>query len=154
MGTTIYFGSAESRRQIEETRDAFEARSRTRKWPVSSGATCEIPRSRPIRITTLARISPGRPITWERRSRQTSSSRSNHKNNGGFRAINFGKTTDLVYDQLTSDHPIDLCRYQVANCYMGRVGLINSGGASAGDSDLAQAVRTAVINKRAGRHGP
>ena len=76
------------------------------------------------------------------------------ENNGGYRAIpDYGKTHDLVYDELTSDHPIDLCRWQVANCYMGRIGLINSGGASAGASDLAEAVRTAVINKRAGGMG-
>jgi class I fructose-bisphosphate aldolase len=74
-------------------------------------------------------------------------------NNGGYRLLKFGKTSDLVYDKLTSDHPIDLCRYQVANCYMGRIGLVNSGGASTGAGDLAQAVRTAVINKRAGGMG-
>ncbi len=72
--------------------------------------------------------------------------------NGGFTAIGFGKTHPKVYDELTSDHPVDLVRYQVANCYMGRAGLINSGGAS-GSDDLAQAVRTAVINKRAGGMG-
>jgi class I fructose-bisphosphate aldolase len=75
------------------------------------------------------------------------------ENNGGYNAIKFGKTSPLVYDKLTTDHPIDLCRYQVANGYMGRVGLINSGGASSGAGDLAQAVRTAVINKRAGGMG-
>ncbi len=75
------------------------------------------------------------------------------ENNGGYNAVKFGKTSPLVYEQLTTDHPIDLCRYQVANCYMGRVGLINSGGASTGAGDLAQAVRTAVINKRAGGTG-
>ena len=73
--------------------------------------------------------------------------------NGGYRAIGFGKTHDRVYEELVSDHPIDLVRWQVANCYMGRVGLINSGGSSAGAGDLAQAVRTAVINKRAGGSG-
>ena len=73
-------------------------------------------------------------------------------NNGGYNAINFGKTSPLVYEQLSSDHPIDLCRYQVANCYMGRSGLINSGGAS-GKDDFGQAARTAVINKRAGGMG-
>ena len=72
--------------------------------------------------------------------------------NGGYTAIGFGKTHPKVYDELTSDHPIDLVRYQVASCYMGRAGLINSGGAS-GSNDLAQAVRTAVINKRAGGMG-
>ena len=75
------------------------------------------------------------------------------ENNGGFDAIGFGKTSPLVYDELTTDHPIDLCRWQIANCYMGRIGLINSGGASSGASDLAEAVRTAVINKRAGGLG-
>ena len=73
--------------------------------------------------------------------------------NGGFVALNFGKTAEAVYTKLTSDHPIDLCRYQVLNCYAGRVGLINSGGESIGASDLAAAVRTAVINKRAGGTG-
>jgi class I fructose-bisphosphate aldolase len=75
------------------------------------------------------------------------------ENNGGYTAIKFGKTSPLVYERLTTDHPIDLCRYQVANCYMGKCGLINSGGASSGESDLAEAVRTAVINKRAGGMG-
>ena len=77
------------------------------------------------------------------------------ENNGGYNALGpgYGRTSKLVYSQLTSDHPIDLCRYQVANCYMGRAGLINSGGASSGASDLAEAVRTAVINKRAGGMG-
>jgi len=74
-------------------------------------------------------------------------------NNGGYNAINFGKTSKLVYDKLTTDHPIDLCRYQVANCYMGRVGLINSGGESKGATDMAEAVMTAVVNKRAGGMG-
>jgi fructose-bisphosphate aldolase, class I len=74
-------------------------------------------------------------------------------NIGGGSTIGFGKTTSLVYDELTSDHPIDLTRWQVANCYLGRAGLINSGGASSGESDLAEAVRTAIINKRAGGMG-
>ena len=73
-------------------------------------------------------------------------------NNGGFNEINFAKTHPDVYSKLSSDHPIDLTRYQVANCYMGRMGLINSGGAS-GDNDLQDAVATAVINKRAGGCG-
>jgi class I fructose-bisphosphate aldolase len=73
--------------------------------------------------------------------------------NGGYTALKFGKTHKDVYAKLTTEHPIDLTRYQVANCYMGRVGLINSGGASSGDSDLKEAVRTAVINKRAGGTG-
>ncbi len=75
------------------------------------------------------------------------------ENNGGYNALSFGKTDPLVYSKLTTDHPIDLTRWQVANCYAGRIGLINSGGESKGDDDLAQAVRTAVINKRAGGAG-
>ena len=71
----------------------------------------------------------------------------------GYNAVNFGKTHKAVYSQLTTDNPIDLTRYQLANCYMGRAGLINSGGASSGDSDLKEAVKTAVINKRAGGMG-
>lgn len=74
-------------------------------------------------------------------------------NNGGFNAIHFGKTDERVYSELTTNHPIDLCRYQVANGYMGRVGLINSGGESHGASDLKEAVITAVVNKRAGGMG-
>jgi len=75
------------------------------------------------------------------------------ENNGGYNALSFGKTHAKVYSELTTDHPIDLTRYQVANCYMGRAGLINSGGASSGVSDLSEAVTTAVINKRAGGSG-
>ena len=74
------------------------------------------------------------------------------ENNGGFKAVGFGKSHPDMYGKLCTDHPIDLCRWQVANCYMGRMGLINSGGAS-GDNDFAEAVRTAVINKRAGGMG-
>src|SRR5207247_4768592 len=73
--------------------------------------------------------------------------------NGGCTALKFGKTSKKVYSELTTTHPIDMTRYQVANCYMGRIGLINSGGASAGDGDLKEAVKTAVINKRAGGMG-
>ena len=75
------------------------------------------------------------------------------ENNGGYTALNFGRTDPLVYDHLTTDNPIDLTRWQVLNCYAGRIGLINSGGESRGADDLAQAVRTAVINKRAGGTG-
>jgi class I fructose-bisphosphate aldolase len=74
-------------------------------------------------------------------------------NNGGYTALNFGKTHKKVYSDLTTEHPIDLTRYQVMNCFMGRAGLINSGGESSGESDLKDAVRTAVINKRAGGTG-
>jgi class I fructose-bisphosphate aldolase len=75
------------------------------------------------------------------------------ENNGGFTALKFGKTSPDVYKKLSSDNPIDLCRYQVLNCYMGRIGLINSGGESHGAGDLAEAVTTAIINKRAGGMG-
>jgi class I fructose-bisphosphate aldolase len=74
-------------------------------------------------------------------------------NNGGYLATKHGKTHDKVYSELSSDNPIDLCRYQVANCYMGRMGLINSGGESKGASDMAEAIETAIINKRAGGQG-
>ncbi len=73
--------------------------------------------------------------------------------NGGYDAVKFGKTDKRVYSELSSEHPIDLTRYQLANCYMGRAGLINSGGASSGESDLKEAVKTSVINKRAGGMG-
>ncbi len=73
--------------------------------------------------------------------------------NFGFRDIKFGKQTEEMYESLATDHPIDLCRLQVANCYMGKIGLINSGGGSIGESDITEAVRTAVINKRAGGSG-
>ena len=75
------------------------------------------------------------------------------ENNGGFSALNYSKYDQRMYTELTSEHPIDLCRYQVANCYMGRIGLINSGGESHGESDLKEAVITAVVNKRAGGMG-
>ncbi|HEX4865894.1 MAG TPA: fructose-bisphosphate aldolase, partial [Acidimicrobiales bacterium] len=75
------------------------------------------------------------------------------ENNGGYNVLKFGRTDPLVYDQLTTDNPIDLTRWQVVNCYLGRIPMINSGGDSKGDSDFAQAVRTAVINKRAGGSG-
>jgi class I fructose-bisphosphate aldolase len=74
-------------------------------------------------------------------------------NNGGYKATKHGKTHEKVYTELTTDNPIDLCRYQVANCYMGRAGLINSGGESKGASDMAEAIETAIINKRAGGQG-
>ena len=120
-----------------------------------SGATCATP--------STSRATP--TTAW----RPTSTGQANHlgvtieadiikqklpENNGGYNAFKgYGKTSKLVYDTLTTDHPIDLTRWQVANCYMGRIGLINSGGASSGASDLAEAVRTAVINKRAGGIG-
>jgi fructose-bisphosphate aldolase, class I len=152
VGTTIYFGSPESRRQIEEVAEAFEAAHELgmacvlwcylrnsafkadKDYHVSADLTGQ---ANHLGVTLQADIIKQKQA----------------ENNGGYRAVNFGKTSDLVYEKLASDHPIDLCRYQVASCYMGRAGLINSGGASGGESDRAQAVRTAVINKRAGGMG-
>ncbi len=152
VGATIYFGSEESRRQIGEVAQAFEAahelgmacvlwcylRNSAFKADQDYHESADLTgQANHLGVTLQADIIKQKlPL-----------------NNGGYRAVKFGKTSDLVYEQLTSDHPIDLCRYQVANCYMGRAGLINSGGASAGDSDLAEAVRTAIINKRAGGTG-
>lgn len=152
VGATIYFGSAEASRQIVAVAQAFaeahqlgmatilwcylrnSAFKTDKDYHVSADLTGQ---ANHLGVTLQADII---------KQKQP-------ENNGGFTALNFGKTSPLVYDQLSSDHPIDLCRYQVVNCYAGRCGLINSGGASSGADDLAQAVRTAVINKRAGGMG-
>jgi len=152
VGATIYFGSPESRQQITEISEAFyrahELGMVTVLWAylrnpaykkdgtdyhVSSDLTSQ---ANHIASTIQADIVKQKQA----------------ENNGGYNAIGFGNTHPKVYSDLTTDNPIDLVRYQVANCYMGRAGLINSGGGS-GDDDLAQAVRTAVINKRAGGMG-
>ncbi len=154
VGATIYFGSEESKRQIQEVdRDVPAARTSSACSPCC-GATCATSAFK----TKDADYHLAADLTGQ----------ANHlgvtieadiikqklpENNGGYNAINFGKTHKKVYSDLTSDHPIDLTRYQLANCYMGRAGLINSGGASAGESDLKEAVKTAVINKRAGGMG-
>jgi class I fructose-bisphosphate aldolase len=152
VGATIYFGAPESRRQIEEITDAFahahELGMVTILWAylrnnafkvdgIDYHASADLSGQANHLAATI-----GADIVKQKQA----------TNNGGYPAVNFGKTHAKVYEELTTDHPIDLTRYQVANCYMGRVGLINSGGAS-GDNDLAQAVRTAVINKRAGGMG-
>ena len=152
VGAKIYFGSAESNRQIVEVADAFQ---RAHELGMATILWCYL---RNPAFNTDTDYHAAADLTGQ----------ANHlgvtlqadiikqklpENNGGYTALNFGKTSPIVYDKLTTDHPIDLCRYQVANCYMGRVGLINSGGASSGSGDLAQAVRTAVINKRAGGMG-
>lgn len=152
VGATIYYGSEESRRQIQEITDAFRyahslgmvtvlwaylrnpAFKKDKDYHVSADLTGQ---ANHLAATIEADIV---------KQKQP-------ENNGGYKALKFGKTHDKVYSELTSDHPIDLTRYQVINCYMGRVGLINSGGASIGKDDLAQAIRTAVINKRAGGTG-
>lgn len=153
VGATIYFGSAESRRQLVEIAQAFDLAHELgmatilwcylrnegfRKDGVDYHASADLTgQADHLGVTIKADIVKQKLPT----------------NNGGFRAIGFAKTSDKVYSELTSDHPIDLCRYQVANGYMGRVGLINSGGESRGASDLQEAVVTAVINKRAGGMG-
>ncbi|MFH1263918.1 MAG: class I fructose-bisphosphate aldolase [Pseudomonadota bacterium] len=152
VGATIYFGSEESRRQIVEVSEAFE-------------------HAHELGMATILWCYTRNPAFKKDKDYHVSadlSGQANHigvtieadiikqklpENNGGYNAVKFGKTHPKVYDTLTTDHPIDLTRYQLANCYMGRVGLINSGGASSGASDLAEAVRTAVINKRAGGMG-
>ena len=153
VGATVYFGSEESRRQIQEVSEAF---ARAHELGM---------------VTVLWAYLRNPAFKHEGTDYHTAADltgQANHlgvtiqadiikqklpETNGGYNAIKFGKTSPLVYEQLTTDHPIDLCRYQVANCYMGRCGLINSGGASSGAGDLAQAVKTAVINKRAGGMG-
>jgi class I fructose-bisphosphate aldolase len=153
VGATIYFGSAESRRQIQEVAVAFHAAHElgmaTVLWCYLRNAAFERNGTDYHVAADLTGQANHLGVTIEAdiiKQKQPETNR-------GFEALKFGRTSKRVYDQLTSDHPIDLCRYQVANCYMGRSGLINSGGASAGETDLAEAVRTAIINKRAGGTG-
>lgn len=153
IGATIYFGSEESNRQIVEVAKAFEYAHELgmatilwcylrnpafKKDGVDYHSAADLTaQANHIGVTIKADIVKQKLPT----------------NNGGFTAIKFGKTDPRMYSELASDHPIDLCRYQVANGYMGRVGLINSGGESHGASDLKDAVYTAVVNKRAGGMG-
>jgi fructose-bisphosphate aldolase, class I len=153
IGATIYFGSEESTRQIQEVAHTFalahEMGMATILWCYTRNNAFKTEnhdyheaadltgQANHIGVTIQADIIKQKlPVT-----------------NYGFRDIKFGKYDEKMYETLTSDHPIDLCRFQVANCYMGEIGLINSGGGSGGGSDLAEAVRTAVINKRAGGMG-
>jgi class I fructose-bisphosphate aldolase len=153
VGATIYFGSPESTRQIVEVSEAFAA---AHELGMATILWCYL------------RNSGFKTADNDFHSSSDLSSQANHlgvtigadiikqklpTNNGGYKALKFGKTHDKVYSELSSDNPIDLCRYQVLNCYSGRVGLINSGGESKGASDLAEAVKTAVVNKRAGGMG-
>ncbi len=152
VGATIYFGSEESNRQIQEVSEAFHVahelgmvtflwcylrnsafKTGGKDYHVAADMTSQ---ANHLGVTIEADIIKQKQA----------------ENNGGFNAINFSKTHKAVYSTLTSDNPIDLCRYQVAGCYMGKAGLINSGGAS-GQNDFADAARTAVINKRAGGMG-
>lgn len=153
VGATIYYGSEESNRQIQEISEAFY-------YAHSLGL-----------VTILWAYLRNESFKTKEKDYHLSADltgQANHlastieadivkqkqpENNGGFRDLEFGKTDDKVYSELTSDHPIDLTRYQVLNCFMGRAGLINSGGASSGESDQKEAVKTAIINKRAGGMG-
>jgi fructose-bisphosphate aldolase, class I len=153
VGATIYFGSEESARQIIEVAEAFERahelgmatilwcylrNNEFKKYGIDYHTAADITsQANHLGVTIQADIIKQKLPT----------------NNGGYTVLNFGKTHNKVYSELSTDNPIDLCRYQVANCYMGKIGLINSGGESKGSSDLAEAVTTAVINKRAGGHG-
>ena len=153
IGATIYFGSDGSNEQIIQVAEAFERahelgmatilwcytrNSGFKKDGVDYHTAADLTgQANHLGVTIQADIIKQKLPT----------------NTGGFKEINFSKTHGKVYSELSSDHPIDLCRYQVANCYMGRIGLINSGGASTGESDLSEAVETAIINKRAGGQG-
>ncbi|MDD5644157.1 MAG: class I fructose-bisphosphate aldolase [bacterium] len=152
VGATVYFGSEESRRQIEEVSNAFKYAHDLGLFTVlwcylrnEAFKKDKVDYHSSADLTGQANhlgVTVGADIIKQKQP----------ANNGGYTAINFGKTSRLIYDKLTTENPIDLTRYQVANCYMGRIGLINSGGAS-GENDIKQAVRTAVINKRAGGMG-
>jgi class I fructose-bisphosphate aldolase len=153
VGATIYFGSPESGRQIIEVAQAFE---RAHELGMATILWCYTRNNAfkkdGVDYHTAADLSGqanhlGVTIQADIIKQKLSDK------NGGYTALNFGKTHPKVYSELSTDHPIDLCRYQVANCYMGRNGLINSGGESKGASDLAEAVTTAVINKRGGGQG-
>lgn len=152
VGATVYFGSSESRRQIAEVSEAFsrahELGMVTILWAYLRNSAFH---SDGVDYHTAADLTGqanhlGATIEADIIKQKLA------QTNAGFTTIGFGKTDSRVYEELSSKHPIDLVRYQVANCYMGRVGMINSGGPS-GDDDLHQAVRTAVINKRAGGMG-
>jgi class I fructose-bisphosphate aldolase len=152
VGATIYFGSEESGRQIQEISEAFQAAHElgmaTILWCYLRNPAFKKDGTDYHVAADLTSQANHLGVTIEAdivKQKQP-------ENNGGFQAIHFAKTHKLVYEKLTSNHPIDLTRYQVAGCYMGRVGLINSGGAS-GDNDFADAAKTAVINKRAGGMG-
>jgi class I fructose-bisphosphate aldolase len=153
VGATIYYGSPESGRQITEIADAF---AKAHELGMATVLWCYLRNSAFKKDGTDYHTSAD--LTGQANHLGVTIQADIIKqklptNNGGFTAMNFGKTHPKVYSELTTDHPIDLCRYQVASCYMGRVGLINSGGESKGQTDLAEAVTTAVINKRAGGHG-
>jgi len=152
VGATIYYGSDESARQIVEVAAAF---AEAHELGMATILWCYLrnPAFKKDQDYHVAADLTGQANHLGVTIEADIIKQKLPENNGGYNAVKFGKTSPLVYEKLTSDHPIDLCRYQVANCYLGRIGLINSGGASAGESDLAEAVRTAIINKRAGGMG-
>lgn len=151
VGATIYFGSEESGRQIQEITEQFQRAHElglfTILWCYTRNNAFNADKDYHVAADLTSQANHlGVTIQADIIKQKLP------ENNGGFNAIKFAKTHKLVYSQLTSDHPIDLCRYQVANCYMGKIGLINSGGAS-GSNDMQEAVVTATINKRAGGMG-
>lgn len=152
IGATIYFGSEESSRQIQEISEAFayahELGMVTVLWCYLRNHSFKADKDYHTSADLTGQANHlGATIEADIIKQKLPT------NNGGYKALKFGKTHDKVYTELTSDHPIDLTRYQVINNYMGRVGLINSGGESKGETDLAEAIRTAIINKRAGGMG-
>ncbi|WPP48176.1 class I fructose-bisphosphate aldolase [Catalinimonas niigatensis] len=153
VGATIYFGSEESDRQIQEVAEAFEYAHElgmgTILWCYTRNEEFKKEGTDYHNSTDISSQACHIGVTIQ----ADLIKQKLPENNGGFKAINFGKTHPDMYDKLSTDHPIDLTRYMVANCYMGKIGLINSGGAAAGASDLQEAVETAVINKRAGGVG-
>lgn len=153
VGATIYFGSEESNRQIVEVAEAFE---RAHELGMATVLWCYLRnngfKKDGVDYHTAADLT-GQANHLGVTIQADIIKQKLPEVNGGFKTINFGKTHDKVYTQLTTNHPIDLTRYQVLSCYSGRSGLINSGGASSGVSDLSEAVQTAVINKRAGGMG-
>lgn len=153
VGATIYFGSEESDRQIEEIAEAFEYAHElglvTILWAYLRNPAFHTP----VKDYHTAADLTGQANHLAVSIQADIVKQKQPTNTGGFRALHFGKISDEMYTNLQSDHPIDLTRFQVINNYMGRVGLINSGGASSGGNDLAEAVKTAVINKRAGGMG-
>ncbi len=152
VGATVFYGSEHARRQILEVSEAFEHAHElgmaTILWAYLRNPAFKVGDKDYHVAADLTGQANHLAVTINADIVKQKMA----ENNGGYNAIKFGKTSPKVYSELTTDHPIDLVRYQVANCYMGRVGMINSGGAS-GKDDLHQAVRTAVINKRAGGMG-
>ena len=153
VGATVYWGSAESTRQLQEVATAFEM---AHELGMTTVLWCYV-RNNGFKVDGVD-YSTAADFTGQANHLGVTIQADIIKqklptNNGGYNATKHGKTSKLVYDKLTTDHPIDLARYQVANCYMGRIGLINSGGESKGATNLAEAAMTAVVNKRAGGMG-